>query len=93
MLLDNCTVVTMDAERRILRDAAIVIQGNSIAAVGKSSEIRPRFPEEPVRDLHGWVVTPGLGTGTLCALDRNGRVRWKRTVARSSHDACIVTLS
>ena len=53
MLLDNCTVVTMDAERRILRDAAIVVQGNSIAAVGKSSEIRPRFPEEPARDLHG----------------------------------------
>ena len=46
-----------------------------------------------VQQAHGWVVTPGLGTGTLCALDHNGRVRWKRTVARSSHDACIVTLS
>ena len=65
MLLDNCTVVTMDAERRILRDAAIVVQDNSIAAVGKSSEIRPRFPEEPVRDLHGWVVTPGLVDGHI----------------------------
>ena len=63
MLLDNCTVVTMDAERRILRDAAIAIQGNSIAAVGKSSEIRPLYPDEPVRDLHGWVVTPGLVDG------------------------------
>jgi len=65
MLLDNCTVVTMDAERRILRDAAIVVQGNSIAAVGKSSEIRPRFPEDTVRDLHGWVVTPGLVDGHI----------------------------
>jgi DNA-binding beta-propeller fold protein YncE len=46
-----------------------------------------------VQQALGWVVTPGLGTGTLCALDRNGRVRWQRTVARSSHDACIVTLS
>jgi hypothetical protein len=46
-----------------------------------------------VQQAHGWVVTPGLGTGTLCALDRHGRVRWQRTVARSSHDACIVTLS
>jgi hypothetical protein len=46
-----------------------------------------------VQQGHGWVVTPGLGTGTLCALDRHGRVRWHRTVARSSHDACIVTLS
>jgi DNA-binding beta-propeller fold protein YncE len=46
-----------------------------------------------VQQAHGWVVTPGLGTGTLCLLDRGGRVRWRRTVARSSHDACIVTLS
>jgi hypothetical protein len=46
-----------------------------------------------VQQGHGWVVTPGLGTGTLCLLDRGGRVRWRRTIARSSHDACIVTLS
>jgi DNA-binding beta-propeller fold protein YncE len=46
-----------------------------------------------VQQAHGWVVTPGLGTGTLCLLDRGGRVRWRRTIARSSHDACIVTLS
>ena len=54
-----------------------------------------RIPPESynVQQAHGWVVTPGLGTGTLCVLDRAGRVRWRRTVARSSHDACIVTLS
>ena len=46
-----------------------------------------------VQQANGWVVTPGLGTGTLCALDRHGRVRWRKRVARSSHDACIVTLS
>jgi 6-phosphogluconolactonase (cycloisomerase 2 family) len=46
-----------------------------------------------VQQREGWVVTPGLGTGTLCALDSRGLVRWRRTVARSSHDACIVTLS
>ncbi|HEX3267912.1 MAG TPA: PQQ-binding-like beta-propeller repeat protein [Gaiellaceae bacterium] len=43
-----------------------------------------------VQQAYGWVVTPGLGTGTLCVLDRAGRVRWRKTVARSSHDACIV---
>jgi hypothetical protein len=53
------------------------------------------IPEDSynVQHGHGWVVTPGLGTGTLCALDRHGRIRWHKTVARSSHDACIVTLS
>ncbi len=63
VLLDNCTVVTLDAERRVLRDAAIVVQGNSIAAVGKSRDVRPQYPDEPVRDLKGWVVTPGLVDG------------------------------
>jgi PQQ-like domain len=46
-----------------------------------------------VQQSHGWVVTPGLGTGTLCLLDANGRYRWSRKIARSSHDACIVTRS
>ena len=54
-----------------------------------------RIPPESynVQQAHGWVVTPGLGTGTLCVLDAGGRVRWQKTVARSSHDACIVTVS
>jgi len=53
------------------------------------------IPEDSynVQQAHGWVVTPGLGTGTLCLLDRDGRVRFRRTIARSSHDACIVTVS
>jgi len=43
-----------------------------------------------VQQAYGWVVTPGLGRGTLCVLDRRGRVKWRKTIARSSHDACIV---
>ncbi|HVD11811.1 MAG TPA: hypothetical protein VNB46_01135 [Gaiellaceae bacterium] len=43
-----------------------------------------------VQQAHGWVVTPALGRGTLCVLDRRGRVRWRKAIARSSHDACIV---
>jgi hypothetical protein len=43
-----------------------------------------------VQQAYGWVVTPGLGSGTLCLLDRQARVVWRKTIARSSHDACIV---
>lgn len=43
-----------------------------------------------VQQAYGWVVTPGLGSGTLCVLDRRARVVWRKTVARSSHDACVV---
>jgi len=68
---------------------------SSVANVGGEQLRKTAIPDDSynVQQAHGWVVTPRLGTGTLCARDRNGRVRWKRTVARSSHDACIVTLS
>jgi DNA-binding beta-propeller fold protein YncE len=60
-------------------------------AAGRKVAIPPESYN--VQQRYGWVVTPGLGTGTLCLLDSRGRVRWRKTVARSSHDACIVTLS
>jgi DNA-binding beta-propeller fold protein YncE len=37
----------------------------------------------------GRVLTPSLAQGTLCVLDDGGRVRERRTVAASSHDACL----
>ena len=38
----------------------------------------------------GAVVSPSLGRGTVSVLDRNGRVRAIRTIARAAHDACVV---
>lgn len=43
-----------------------------------------------VQQAHDWVVTPGLGRGSLCVLDLGGRVVRRLQIARSSHDACIV---
>jgi cytosine/adenosine deaminase-related metal-dependent hydrolase len=63
VILDNCTIVTMDEERRVIRDGAVAVIGSSIEAVGKSAEVRGRFPEARVRDLRGWVVMPGLVDG------------------------------
>jgi DNA-binding beta-propeller fold protein YncE len=37
----------------------------------------------------GRVLTPSLAAGTLCVLDRDGRVRERAKVAASSHDACL----
>jgi hypothetical protein len=45
-----------------------------------------------VQEALGWVVTPGLGRGTLCILDTRGRVLRTETVARSSHDACVLSV-
>lgn len=43
-----------------------------------------------VQQARGWIVTPGLGRGTLCVLDSRASVVWRKKIARSSHDACIV---
>ena len=43
-----------------------------------------------VQQAHGWVVTPGLGRGSLCVLDVSGQLLRREKIARSSHDACIV---
>ena len=43
-----------------------------------------------VQQADQWVVTPGLGEGSLCIFDSKGRLVHRRQVARSSHDACIV---
>jgi hypothetical protein len=46
-----------------------------------------------VQQAHGWVVTAGLGRGSLCILDASGRLLRRKQIARSSHDACIVVAS
>jgi hypothetical protein len=43
-----------------------------------------------VQEAFGSIVTPSLQEGTLCVLDRSGRVRRTPRVAPSSHDACFV---
>ncbi len=44
-----------------------------------------------VQAAGGVVLTPSLTRGTLCVLDRRGRVSLRERVAASSHDACLVS--
>jgi DNA-binding beta-propeller fold protein YncE len=43
-----------------------------------------------VQEAFGWIVTPSLDRGTLCVLDRHGRLARRVQVSPSSHDACFV---
>jgi len=43
-----------------------------------------------VQEAFGSIVTPSLQRGTLCVLDRRGRLVRRVQVAPSSHDACFV---
>lgn len=44
----------------IIEDGAVVIQNETIAAVGKTAEIRASFPHEEEFDAKGCVVMPGF---------------------------------
>jgi 5-methylthioadenosine/S-adenosylhomocysteine deaminase len=59
-LLTNATVITMDSERRIIDDGAVLVDGNAIRDVGPASEVRSRQSAAEVIDLGGDVLLPGL---------------------------------
>ncbi|MBL4847137.1 MAG: amidohydrolase [Planctomycetes bacterium] len=58
LLIEGGTVVTMDAERRVLKGAAIAIRGGEIVAVLEAGEPRPSASE--TLDAAGRLVIPGL---------------------------------
>jgi len=45
-----------------------------------------------VQEGWGVVLSPSLTQGTLTVLSRSGSLRFRRRVARSSHDACFVLI-
>lgn len=53
-------LVTVDKERRIIRDGAVAVAGQKIVAVGKTSEIAARYPNAQAIDARGKMVMPGL---------------------------------
>jgi 5-methylthioadenosine/S-adenosylhomocysteine deaminase len=58
-LIQGGTVLTMDAENRILENGAVLVRGDRILAVGPASEIVKDFSGK-ILDAGGCVVMPGL---------------------------------
>ena len=60
LLIDNLTVVTMDEQRRILSEAAIVIDDEKFLAVGDSASLSAEYANAERLDGNGMVAIPGL---------------------------------
>jgi len=60
LLIKNGLVVTMDEERRIIEDGAIMIDNGRIIDLGKTSEIKDKHKPEKVIDTHRKAILPGL---------------------------------
>lgn len=60
LLIEGGFAVTMDAGRRIIRDAAVAVVGDRIAAVGKTAEVKAAFSSPHVIDARDKLVLPGF---------------------------------
>ena len=63
MTIVRGTVVTMNPVREIISDGAVVISGDTIAAVGSFAEIRAAHPDTSVSGRSGDLVLPGYVNG------------------------------
>ena len=57
-------VITMDGERRIIRDGSVLVEGSRIARVGKDTELAD-LSADRVINAEGMVVAPGLVNGHM----------------------------
>jgi len=63
LLISGGTVVTMDAEFRVIEDGAVAIEGDTIVAVGARADIAPGARAARTIDASGALVTPGMING------------------------------
>ena len=60
VIADIDWLITVDPGRRVIRDAAIAVDGGKIVAVGKSAEIAKRYSGKRRVDGRATVATPGF---------------------------------
>ena len=60
ILIGNGTVVTLGSDNRLLEQGAVLVRGNSIAALGADSELRQQYSEAQYVDANNGLIMPGF---------------------------------
>jgi len=60
IIVDIAWLITMDAGRRVIRNAGIAVDSGKIVAVGKSNDITARYAAKRSVDGYATVATPGF---------------------------------
>lgn len=60
LVITGGTVVTMDAQARVIDNGAVAINGSEIVAVGTAAEIATQYAGAEQIDARGQVIMPGL---------------------------------
>jgi 5-methylthioadenosine/S-adenosylhomocysteine deaminase len=67
LLITNANIVTMDSSRRVIEDGVIAVNGDTLAFVGTSGELRAQFMKgytgKQTIDAKGKLIMPGLING------------------------------
>jgi 5-methylthioadenosine/S-adenosylhomocysteine deaminase len=63
LLIKGGTVVTMDADFRVIEDGAVAIEGDRIAVVGKRTELEGKSRRAKTIEARGTLVLPGMING------------------------------
>jgi 5-methylthioadenosine/S-adenosylhomocysteine deaminase len=63
LLISGGTVVTMDAQHRVIEDGAVAVRGAAILAVGKREALEAGYTAARRIDARGKLVMPGLING------------------------------
>ncbi len=77
LIVDGGIVLTMDGARTIYDDGAVAMQGDTILAVGPSTEIEANYQAQQSIDAKGKLVLPGF---------INGHTHVPMTLFRGIHD-------
>src|SRR6202140_1825124 len=77
MIIAGATVVTMDGQRHIYDDGAVVVTGDAIVAVGPRAEVESQYKSAQTIDARGRLVLPGF---------INGHTHVPMTLFRGLHD-------
>jgi len=60
LLISGATLVTLNAERLMIRDGSIIVKDGKILDVGKASKLDEKYRAEKTINGSGKVVTPGI---------------------------------
>jgi cytosine/adenosine deaminase-related metal-dependent hydrolase len=60
MLYLHATIITVNHDRDVILDGAILVEGDKIADIGKADGLTSKYPKEETVDLEGRIVIPGL---------------------------------
>jgi 5-methylthioadenosine/S-adenosylhomocysteine deaminase len=60
LIVQNGTIVTIDASRRVIENGAVAVSGGEIVAVGTTREINQKFSSKQILNAQNKLVIPGL---------------------------------